>query len=70
MNMYSVRQPIQSLPFMPKIERNVSILLGLGIFLMPYFFAWFTLREGYSKFARFISFGWLLFLVFFSVQKD
>lgn len=70
MNMSPVRQPIPSLPFIPKIERNVSILLGLGILLMPYFFAWFTLREGYSKLARFISFGWLLFFVFFSMQKD
>jgi hypothetical protein len=58
------------LPFMPKFERRVSILLGIGIFLMPYIFAWFTLREGYSKSARFISFGWLLFLVFFGMQKD
>lgn len=57
------------LPFMPKFERKVSILLGIGIFLMPYFLAWFTLREGYSKSARFISFGWLLFLVFFGMQK-
>ncbi|MGA6135863.1 DUF4236 domain-containing protein [Acinetobacter dispersus] len=58
------------LPFMPKIERKVSILLGIGIFIMPYVFAWFTLREGYSKPARIISFGWLLFLFFFGMQKD
>lgn len=58
------------LPFMPKFERRVSILLGIGIFIMPYIFAWFTLREGYSKLARFISFGWLLFLVFIGMQKD
>ncbi|MGA4853975.1 DUF4236 domain-containing protein [Acinetobacter haemolyticus] len=58
------------LPFMPKIERKVSILLGIGIFILPYIFAWFTLREGYSKPARFISFGWLLFLIFFGMLKD
>lgn len=57
------------LPFMPKIERKVSILLGTGIFILPYIFAWFTLREGYSKPARFISFGWLLFLSFLNIQK-
>lgn len=57
------------LPFMPRFERKVSILLGIGIFLMPYIFAWFTLREGYSKLARFISFGWLLFMIFFRMQK-
>ena len=62
-------QQVPSLPFMPNFERKVSILLGIGIFIMPYIFAWFTLREGYSKSARFISFGWLLFLVFVSMQK-
>lgn len=58
------------LPFMPKIERKVSILLGIGVFILPYIFAWFTLREGYSKPARFISFGWLLFLIFLGMLKD
>ena len=58
------------LPFMPKFERKVSILLGIGIFLMPYIFAWFTLREGYSKPARFISFGWLLLFVFVNLQQS
>lgn len=58
------------LPFMPKIERKVSILLGIGIFIMPYIFAWFTLREGYSKPARFISFGWFVFIVYLSMQQS
>lgn len=57
MNMSPVRPQVPPLPFMPKFERKVSILLGIGIFMMPYIFAWFTLREGYSKSARFISFG-------------
>lgn len=69
MNMSPVQQQVPPLPFMPKLERKVSILLGIGIFLMPYIFAWFTLREGYSKPARFISFGWLLLLVFVNMQK-
>lgn len=64
LNMSPVRAKIPPLPSMPRIERKVSILLGIGIFLMPYIFAWFTLRKGYSKLARFISFGWLLLLVF------
>ena len=51
------------------ITRKVSFLLGLGIFLFPLIFAWFTLRAGHSKPARFISFGWLLFLVFVNLQK-
>ncbi len=58
------------LPFMPKFERKVSILLGIGIFLMPYIFAWFTLRDGYSKSARFISFGWFVFIVYLSMQQS
>ena len=70
MNMSTVgTQAPPSLPFMPKFERKVSILLDIGIFLMPYIFAWFTLREGYSKPVRFISFGWLLLLVFVNIQK-
>ncbi|QOW46164.1 DUF4236 domain-containing protein [Acinetobacter piscicola] len=70
MNMSPIQQQGSPLPFMPKFERKVSILLGIGIFMMPYIFAWFTLREGHSRSARFISFGWLLFLIFFSMQKD
>lgn len=70
MNMSPVQPQVPPLPFMPKFERKVSILLGIGIFIMPYIFAWFTLREGYSKLARFISFGWLLFLMFIGMQKD
>jgi hypothetical protein len=37
----------------------VNLLLGVGIFFMPYVFAWFTLREGHSMRARTLSFGWL-----------
>ena len=43
--------------------RKVSILLGIGIFIMPYIFSWFTLREGYSKLAKIISFTWLAVLL-------
>lgn len=67
MNISQVRDHIPPLPCIAKIERKVSILLGIGIFLMPYIFAWFTLRKGYSRFARFISFGWTIFLVFVSI---
>lgn len=46
----------------PKMEteRKVSILLGVGILFMPIIFAWFTLREGYSKNVKILSFGWLI----------
>lgn len=43
--------------------RSVSVLLGIGIFFLPYIFAWFTLREGYSTTARAVSFLWLVLVV-------
>ena len=47
------------------VERSVGILLGLGIFLIPIIFAWFTLRKGHTTKAKIISFLWLL-LTFFA----
>ena len=46
-------------------KRRLSSLLGIGIFMFPYVFAWFTLRKGYSKNLRIISFGWILLLSVF-----
>jgi hypothetical protein len=43
-------------------DRKVAIPLGIGIFLMPYIFSWFTLRKGYSKTARAVSLAWLIFI--------
>lgn len=43
--------------------RKVSLLLGIGIFFMPYIFTWFTLREGHSTFSRIVSFVWLIFFI-------
>jgi hypothetical protein len=40
--------------------RKVSLLLAIGIFFIPYIFAWFTLRKGYSVQARIISGLWLV----------
>jgi hypothetical protein len=53
-------------------HRNVSIPLIIGIILMPYFFAWFLLREGYSKQSRMLGLGWLvLVVVIFAIsQRD
>lgn len=45
-------------------KRSVSFLLGVGILLMPYIFAWFTLRKGHSALSRLVSFGWLFWLIF------
>lgn len=44
-------------------NRSVSFLLGFGIFWMPYIFAWFTLRSGYSSTARWLSFIWMVFVL-------
>lgn len=43
--------------------RKVSILLGIGIFVMPYIFSWFTLRQGYSSKSRWISFIWMMIVL-------
>lgn len=40
-------------------ERKVSVALIAGIVVMPYIFAWFTLKKGYSVLARGLSLGWL-----------
>lgn len=39
--------------------RPVGILLGIGIFLIPLIFSWFTLRKGHTTKAKVISFSWL-----------
>ncbi len=53
----------------PTEERPVGILLGIGIFLIPLIFSWFTLRKGHTTKAKVISFSWLvLSLVFIGVQ--
>lgn len=45
--------------------RKVGFALGIGIFFIPFIFAWFTLRKGHSDVSRALSFGWL-FLAFIS----
>ncbi|MBP2281035.1 hypothetical protein H4W00_001848 [Psychrobacter sp. PL19] len=45
-------------------QRKVSILLGLGILLIPIIFAWFTLRQGYSTVSRAISMVWMVIVIF------
>jgi hypothetical protein len=42
-------------------KKTVSNLLGVGIFLIPFLFSWFTLRQGYTTQARVLSFLWLIF---------
>ena len=40
-------------------KKKVGFLLGLGIFFMPYFFSWFTLRKGHSGLSKGLSFAWM-----------
>jgi hypothetical protein len=40
-------------------HRKVSVLLIIGIALMPYIFAWLLLRKGYSRQSRVIALGWM-----------
>ena len=40
--------------------RRVGLLLGIGIFVIPIVFAWFTLRKGHSTTARVVSFVWMV----------
>jgi len=53
-------------------ERKVGVMLGLGIFLMPLVFAWFTMRKGHTSKARVISLVWLglTLLPVFASQAD
>jgi len=44
-------------------QRPVTPLLVLGILLMPYIFAWYTLGEGRSTKSKVLSFLWLAFML-------
>jgi hypothetical protein len=46
-------------------KRRLSVRLLLGIVFLPYIFAWFTLRKGYSRVVKVFSLGWLVLLLIF-----
>ena len=48
-------------------SRKVSFILGLGILFFPIIFSWFTLRKGYSKLAKIVSFSWLIITLIFTM---
>jgi hypothetical protein len=57
---------------MEKQEKKVGLLLGIGIFFMPYIFSWFLLRDGHSTKARVLGLGWMaiiISMVFFSPKN-
>lgn len=41
-------------------QRKVGPPLSIGILFMPYVFSWLTLKDGYTKKARVLSFAWML----------
>ena len=43
------------------VSRNPPYLLYVGIFFLPWIFAWFTLSDRHSKYVKVIAFGWLIF---------
>ena len=45
-------------------DRGRMAALTVGIILMPYLFAWFTLRRGFSPAVRVASFGWLALVAY------
>ena len=54
-------------PFSQPPARKLGTGLLIGIVLLPFIFAWFTLRKGYSKNQRFLALGWMV-IVFVSVR--
>ena len=44
-------------------EQGLSTKLKVGIFLIPFVFAWFTLKNGVSTQARVISFVWMFIVL-------
>ena len=43
--------------------RRMTFLMGLGIFIAPYIFAWATLVPGFSSRERVFSFAWMLVFI-------
>lgn len=47
--------------------RRIGVALALSIALLPYLFAWLTLRRGHTGLARAVSFAWMFAVVAMSV---
>lgn len=48
-----------SLPHKDSTSRPIGLVLGAAILVMPYLFAWATLRRGHSATARAVAFTWM-----------
>jgi hypothetical protein len=44
-------------------KRKAGFFLHIGILFVPYVFAWFTFRPGYSPLLRILSVLWCAFIV-------
>jgi len=53
-------------------KKKVSILLGIGIFLVPFLFSWFTLKKGHTTLSRVLAFSWMgiILISFMSETPD
>lgn len=51
-------------------NRSIGFWLGLGIFLFPFIFVWFLLRQGHSTTSRVIGFGWLALMLIAMATGD
>ncbi|WP_407074381.1 DUF4236 domain-containing protein [Psychrobacter sp. CAL346-MNA-CIBAN-0220] len=60
----SARPPLPPILDINPTQKQVSIMLGIGIFLLPIIFSWFTLRQGYSTVNRAISMVWMIIFIF------
>ena len=50
-------------------SKRVGFWLGLGFFVMPYFFAWALLMPGYCRRDRMTGFGWLTVILVMFVSS-
>jgi hypothetical protein len=48
----------------------VSLLLIIGIVILPVIFVWFLLRQGYSTTTRILGFGWLILFLIIALSGD
>ena len=51
-------------------QKSVGAKLGIGILLLPFVFAWFTLGKGYSKLARGLSFSWMIVALLITIGAN
>ena len=60
----ATRTPTPPIQDINTAQKQVSFLLGIGIFFIPIIFAWFTLRQGYSTVSRAISMVWMIIYIY------